>query len=1288
MEAYHVAGAIGERGVRSVAFKARVKRDLLFVCIKRCSLEHLTSLEDIVAVHGSLRPHQNVLGFRAWYATPRHVYRVLELAAGGSLRGVIKADGGAPEAALRLFGADLLCGLFHIHASGVVLGALSPDSILLDEDGTLKICGFETASRVDSAGFASLEMSSACVAYLAPETLKGTPRSSFAGDIWSLGVVLWELCTGKRPFGADAASSNEALIDSILNEPLPTGLSAMLPDPSPASRAGSMYDMNDDFDSADPPAAPRISQSPQLAALLTRLLERDPLKRASWPEILSHPFWHSHKGSMLRIPTVDDARRLFPVSAARSNAEESKIDVSEVICGDCADSGTSLSDQEASDNPEEVHGGADSIRVRVIRPKESVELNSTAAQSVADVDDGIPSRYGGRGSISSFHVIGDSFGGAAAARDNVSANVSILSHVNREEPPPDSAASRPLDVSDSKSVEIAAPASLPRALRSGLWRFVIAQSTQRFSIAPSLSLSRLPPVRPELLPFVPLTLAEASALGPSALSAHLAEVFDSLVHARAAAAAPAARAIGVHTNADSGDTDEENIESGTISGGGPVALLPHHAMQLSAAAYTAVIGSGAAHLANAILNSSLVNAFSRLLTRSGSAAVRARCGTTLAVLLRTATALVPESLAANGATPSLAATLAGTIGVPSSLASLFAAAGDAIVPPPTDFALARQGAASALGELLFYTATQSAAESASLSVNEHSAWRLPRWAPSFIAVHTHPSTERDAVVRRSLTQAVANIAALAPQQIAACNEPGVRELISSLTSPLTNQSDLLHMHALILVCGAAGGGAGLPRDGDRVDEENAEEAVESSLNSVALEEDSDGEAERDEEEVALIDIYDADCVARDEGSRKPAYSIAALVFSTAAMKALACDKIGGLALAAATAAISSDNFELREQGVRQGLKALAQALITWRPDLRRTHRVIALAAAEVAASAALLAAAELADSAPTSVDAAALLLVTESNLSYLRVGGARAVSSALCVVLLLAHARNDAYTVSLARRMILSMTSRPHSRSIRTVVLEALAVAMNAVRTCSGEVGLFNFLGGDGADARSVWDAALVNTRSGAIMMELLVGSLIAAPAAIPWGVALSDDGGLERMKECLRAAAASQGDASLANVFGAAAALITSRLIPTNLTEASSSIARAVFSDAISVFADALPLCSTLLTSSSPLLRESAIDFMVAVVSAAPLPAGFSLLIWTPEALSLARARGGIAAAAAARNRAALHDFASAARDMPPGHKLKSALDTVFLASDDARAEDREGRTELRCTADHSVSE
>ena len=112
-------------------------------------------------------------------------------------------------------------GLQHAHEAGVVHRDLKPSNILVDDRGRVRILDFGIASLKGASRLTQTGMTVGTLTYTAPEIIKGQEAGP-ASDIYSLGVVLYQMLSGKLPFEAD---HDAALLYSILND-VPKPLSA------------------------------------------------------------------------------------------------------------------------------------------------------------------------------------------------------------------------------------------------------------------------------------------------------------------------------------------------------------------------------------------------------------------------------------------------------------------------------------------------------------------------------------------------------------------------------------------------------------------------------------------------------------------------------------------------------------------------------------------------------------------------------------------------------------------------------------------------------------------------------------------------------------------------------------------------------------------------------------------------------------------------------------------------------------------------------------------------------
>jgi serine/threonine-protein kinase len=102
-------------------------------------------------------------------------------------------------------GRQLCAALQHAHEKGVVHRDLKPSNLMILPDGTLKLTDFGIAKDLDVTSLTAANCTLGTAAYMSPEQCKGDRNLDGKSDLYSLGVVLYELITGKKPFTAENA---------------------------------------------------------------------------------------------------------------------------------------------------------------------------------------------------------------------------------------------------------------------------------------------------------------------------------------------------------------------------------------------------------------------------------------------------------------------------------------------------------------------------------------------------------------------------------------------------------------------------------------------------------------------------------------------------------------------------------------------------------------------------------------------------------------------------------------------------------------------------------------------------------------------------------------------------------------------------------------------------------------------------------------------------------------------------------------------------------------------------
>jgi beta-lactam-binding protein with PASTA domain/tRNA A-37 threonylcarbamoyl transferase component Bud32 len=146
--------------------------------------------------------HQNVVAVFDQGSDGPFLYLAMEYVPGRTLKEVLREHGRfTPAAALDIM-TGMLDGLAAAHASGIVHRDVKPENVLLTADGRLKVADFGLARAQAAAGHTRAGLLIGTVAYLPPEQVTGEatgPRS----DVYSAGVMFFEMLTGRQPFTGD-----------------------------------------------------------------------------------------------------------------------------------------------------------------------------------------------------------------------------------------------------------------------------------------------------------------------------------------------------------------------------------------------------------------------------------------------------------------------------------------------------------------------------------------------------------------------------------------------------------------------------------------------------------------------------------------------------------------------------------------------------------------------------------------------------------------------------------------------------------------------------------------------------------------------------------------------------------------------------------------------------------------------------------------------------------------------------------------------------------------------------
>src|SRR6187402_2155704 len=150
--------------------------------------------------------HPNVVTVYDYGEDPSGPYIVMELIDGEDVATILRRSGALPPRQVARIGSAVARALAAAHARGLVHRDVKPGNILIGTDGQVKVADFGIARAIAEAQVTLPGTTLGSVHYFSPEQARGEPATS-SSDIYSLGIVLFEMLTGTRPFEGDSAAS-------------------------------------------------------------------------------------------------------------------------------------------------------------------------------------------------------------------------------------------------------------------------------------------------------------------------------------------------------------------------------------------------------------------------------------------------------------------------------------------------------------------------------------------------------------------------------------------------------------------------------------------------------------------------------------------------------------------------------------------------------------------------------------------------------------------------------------------------------------------------------------------------------------------------------------------------------------------------------------------------------------------------------------------------------------------------------------------------------------------------
>eukprot|EP00331_Platyophrya_macrostoma_P008449 CAMPEP_0176431400 /NCGR_PEP_ID=MMETSP0127-20121128/14795_1 /TAXON_ID=938130 /ORGANISM="Platyophrya macrostoma, Strain WH" /LENGTH=538 /DNA_ID=CAMNT_0017813411 /DNA_START=70 /DNA_END=1686 /DNA_ORIENTATION=- len=303
LEDFEKTGDLGSGAFGKVG-RYKHKKSGIVYALKQMNKAKLKATEMVDQIKTEIKimyslQHDHIIKLYNHFEDDEHIYLVIEYASGGQLWQKLHTMEGKrfPEKMVAQYIKDLATVLEFLHGRGIIHRDIKPENILLDKSGRVKLADFGWSNFLKP----DVVRTTFCgtLDYLPPEMLTSTHAHDQMVDIWSLGILTYELLTGRAPFmptSVDLSKANPKDIERQTQENI----------------ANVKYDFPKDF----PPLA---------KDLVSRILKRNPKTRIGLQEIKTHPWIKLNAQSSKLTKGESTEKAIENINFGKNMADKMKI---------------------------------------------------------------------------------------------------------------------------------------------------------------------------------------------------------------------------------------------------------------------------------------------------------------------------------------------------------------------------------------------------------------------------------------------------------------------------------------------------------------------------------------------------------------------------------------------------------------------------------------------------------------------------------------------------------------------------------------------------------------------------------------------------------------------------------------------------------------------------------------------------------------------------------------------------------------------------------------------------